>query len=215
MTRYGPEIELALRLISEFGGELLIERRSTAGAVYDPAVDADRVSTVALGTNAVLGAISIDPSVGTISAATGSFAALGYAAGQVIEIRGVPLALAGPHNVALVNGPVITINAPFGDVTEAETFNAGVAVFAVSEAFTTEALRAVRVKPDGAFDQLFRDGTLTVGQADGFLIAASGVSIEPAPGEAVIWAGRRMILRGVSEVGPDGTPIVWKAVASR
>lgn len=103
---------------------------------------------------------------------------------------------------AAVTFPDATGTAPVFDQTT-ETWTAGT--------LTDVTGRAVEIPGD---PNTYQALSLVQSNPVTLLLAASGLTITPAPGMSFTWAGTAYTVRLVSPLAPDGTPVIYTVVGA-
>lgn len=85
-----------------------------------------------------------------------------------------------------------------------DSFSGGTAANATS--------KAVQIEDDPL---TFQALDLKMVDAITLLVAASGLSITPVPGDVFGWAGVFYTVKSAEAVAPDGTPILWTLIGAK
>lgn len=208
---YETEIDGAADAIREAG---------TTGTIYTSADEAIYDAEVG---DIVLDGVKIDEAAGGNLRATaspeafeitsGDFAAAGFAAGQQVKLRLGSGALLnrGPFTVEAVSALSLSLSGGVEAMAAQSTWT----LYAVG-GDASEAITFVLTDPAGLRELQFQNGELSRVEYIGLLIAAKGLSVSVEPGSRVETAsGDAYRIVDATSVRPDGTPILWKALARR
>lgn len=213
-TAYQDEIDSAYADILAAGTAGTLYRAPASEAAYDPSVGDHVVGTVKV-TEAEVTSLAADADSRTFTAGSGDLAALGFAAGQIVKLRGAPVANDGPFTVASVSGVSLVVSEVIADMAALSSFT----LYATSEGPSAETVRIVHVGLGGGYGLALRTLAMTEGLAiyehDGFILAAKGLSADPTVGDRFTFGGRTYTISALSFIAPDGTPILWNVLGKR